>query len=209
MDSIVQFAGTIQFKSQKYIDEMRRQIHKRAEELNELMEEAERNRNRDAYDEYREECNNTLAGEDLIMGQYRLADPKVKDVYPATTAWKNAFIDLMVEYYDDQQVVVETNTCEEEEEAGEASLSQLIIRDFKVGDSSLYVSKAQMNEWRLGQGNISAKKLAEQLKSMGFTEGQCRNKGGRFWGGLQKKEKKSEEVPPGCDFNGEEKQQKK
>lgn len=147
-------------------------------------------------------------GEDeLILKQFKVGDPLIKDKCK-TDAWCNAFIMLMVQSYQSHAVPcidkIELNPVVGEDdgddpEANKTNLRKFIITAFEITncDTDFLKSDAIHEVFEeKAYGDISAKKIAIELKAIGLTKSK---KGGcRGWLGI-----KTRLPPPPTDANGD------
>ena len=120
------------------------------------------------------------SGEDeIILQQYKVGDPYIKDKCK-TDLWANAFIMLMVMYYQDCAVSC-VNTSEKNDDKDEdttTSLRKFIVKTFEITKSSNdfltnEIIRSAFEE--MDYGDISQKKITIEMKAIGL---KCDKKSG-------------------------------
>jgi hypothetical protein len=143
---------------------------------------------------------------ELILKQFKVGDPLIKDKCK-TEEWCNAFIMLMVQSYQSHAVPcidkIELNPAVGEDdgddpEANKTNLRKFIITAFEITNCETdFLKSDAIHEVfeEKAYGDISAKKIAIELKAIGLTKSK---KGGcRGWLGI-----KTRLPPPPTDENG-------
>lgn len=145
-----------------------------------------------------EEIDSMIAkGEDaLILQKYKVGDPKIKDDC-RTVDWGNAFVMLMIENYQDFAVpcidppILVGGVAEEEEKEEVVDLRKFIITEFIITNNQAtdFLKSDAIQEVfeEKNFGDISAKKIAIELKAIGLKNG--KKGGARGWFGIQNKPK--------------------
>lgn len=144
---------------------------------------------------------------ELILKQFKVGDPLIKDKCK-TEEWCNAFIMLMVQSYQSHAVPcidkIELNPAVGEDdgddpEANKTNLRKFIITAFEITNCETdFLKSDAIHEVfeEKAYGDISAKKIAIELKAIGLTKSK---KGGcRGWLGI-----KTRLPPPPTDANGD------
>ena len=134
--------------------------------------------------------------DEIILSKYAEADPTIKTKC-RTEAWGNAFVYLMLEYYQDfavpcidPVVIPQGGEAQEEddaEESGGMDLRVFLLEHFIITKSPtdfLKSSAIQEVFHTKYEGDISSKKIGIELKAIGLKNGK---KGDRGWFGIQKK----------------------
>jgi|688.fasta_scaffold13225_5 hypothetical protein len=143
-------------------------------------------------------------GEDeLVLQRYKVGDPLIKDKCK-TDEWCNAFIMLMVQYYQHFPVPIVRNSNimvndDDDDDDNKADLCKFIITAFEItkaeGDFLKSEAIQEVFEEKL-YGDISSKKISLELKAIGLKNGK---KGGcRGWFGIKRRP-----PPPPTDATGE------
>lgn len=145
-------------------------------------------------------------GEDeLVIQQYKVGNPLIKDQCK-TESYMNAFIMLMVEYYQDSPVPcgkIVDNSClngveEEDDDNNKTNLRKFIITEFEITKSEdhFLTNDAIQEVFENSEyGDISKKKIAIELKAIGLVS--KKRSDNRGWLGIKKRP-----APVPIDENG-------
>lgn len=143
---------------------------------------------------------------ELILKQFKVGDPLIKDKCK-TEEWCNAFIMLMVQSYQSHAVPcidkIELNPVvgeddDDDPEANKTNLRKFIITAFEITNCETdFLKSDAIHEVfeEKAYGDISAKKIAIELKAIGLTK--SKKGGSRGWLGI-----KTRLPPPPTNANG-------
>jgi hypothetical protein len=125
---------------------------------------------------------------DIILQQFKVADPLIKDKC-RTDEWCNAFIMLMVQSYEPHAVVcidkVEVDDDDDDNNENKMDLREFIITAFEITNKKTdFLKNATIQDVFETQeyGDISAKKIAIELKAIGLKSAKKTDRG---WLGIK------------------------